>query len=349
MVDLFEQVKALFDPDNRMNPGKVVFPNRLDRQLRLGPDYAHVEPTTFFSYPRDEGRFSKVALRCVGIGTCRSLDSDEQVMCPSYMVTREEEHSTRGRARLLFEMIRGTTITDGWRSTEVRDALDLCLACKGCKSDCPVNVDMATYKAEFLAHHYRGRLRPMAHYSMGWLPVWARLAGCAPRAVNAVTSSPLAPLIKRAGGIAPERPIPRFAPQTFVSSWRRRPAWSRPAAAQDREPVLLWPDCFSNSFHPNVAGAAVRVLEDAGFEVRVPHRAGLLRARPGCRPDSCTRPRRCCAEPLPCCATTCDTAYQSSGSSPRAPRCSAPTAWSCCPATRTCAASPSRPARSPNC
>lgn len=270
VVDLFEQVKVLFDPDNRMNPGKVVFPNRLDRQLRLGPDYAHVEPTTFFSYPRDEGRFSKVALRCVGIGTCRSLDSDEQVMCPSYMVTREEEHSTRGRARLLFEMIRGTTITDGWRSTEVRDALDLCLACKGCKSDCPVNVDMATYKAEFLAHHYRGRLRPMAHYSMGWLPVWARLAGRAPRAINAVTSSPLAPLLKRAGGIAPERPIPRFAPQTFVSSWRRRPAWSRPAAAQDREPVLLWPDCFSNSFHPSVAGAAVRVLEDAGFDVRVP-------------------------------------------------------------------------------
>jgi len=269
VVGLFGQVKAFFDPDNRMNPGKVVSPNPLDGQLRLGPDYSHVEPTTLFAYPRDEGRFSKAALRCVGIGTCRNAASDEQVMCPSYMVTREEEHSTRGRARLLFEMLRGTTITDGWRSTEVRDALDLCLACKGCKSDCPVGVDMATYKAEFLAQHYRGRLRPMAHYSMGWLPLWARLAGHAPRAVNAVTCSPLAPLVKKAGGIASERAIPKFAPEPFVSSWKRRPAWSRPAT-RDRAPVLLWPDCFSNAFHPNVAGAAVRVLEDAGFEVRVP-------------------------------------------------------------------------------
>jgi Fe-S oxidoreductase len=187
------------------------------------------------------------------------------------MVTREEEHSTRGRARLLFEMVRGTTITDGWRSTEVRDALDLCLACKGCKSDCPVGVDMATYKAEFLAHHYEHRVRPLAHYSMGWLPVWARLAGRAPRLVNALTGRPtIAAALKRAGGIAPERDIPRFDPHPFVRSWQRRPASSRRSAPASRGPVLLWPDTFTNAFDPAIARSAVRVLEDAGFEVRVP-------------------------------------------------------------------------------
>jgi FAD/FMN-containing dehydrogenase/Fe-S oxidoreductase len=268
VVALFEQVKAVFDPDDKMNPGKVVHPNPLDGQLRLGPDYSHAEPRTFFSYPDDDHRFSTAALRCVGIGSCRNSSSEEQVMCPSYMVTREEEHSTRGRARLLFEMVRGDSITTGWRSTEVRDALDLCLACKGCKSDCPVSVDMATYKAEFLAHHYRGRIRPMAHYSMGWLPVAAQLASRIPALVNALTQSRrLAPLLKRLGGIDAARDLPVFAAQSFTAWWHDRPAPERPAP---RGPVLLWPDTFSNAFHPGVARAAVAVLEDAGFEVRVP-------------------------------------------------------------------------------
>ena len=270
VVELFGQVKALFDPGDRMNPGKLVHPNPLDRQLRLGPDYAHSEPSTYFSYPADEGRFSTAALRCVGIGACRTTVSDDQVMCPSYMVTREEEHSTRGRARLLFEMMRGTTITDGWRSTAVRDALDLCLSCKGCKSDCPVGVDMATYKAEFLAHHYRHRLRPRSHYSMGWLPLLAQGAARAPRAVNALTGSPLAPLLKVAGGIAPERAIPQFAPESFVSMWKRpgRPRGRRTTRGR----VLLWPDTFTNHFDPDIGRAAVLVLQDAGFEVLVPTR-----------------------------------------------------------------------------
>jgi len=270
VVGLFGQLKTIFDPSGLMNPGKVVNPNPLDGQLRLGADYRHAEPNTHFSYPDDEGRFSTAVLRCVGVGTCRNAVSDEQVMCPSYMVTREEEHSTRGRARLLFEMLRGETITGGWRSTEVRDALDLCLSCKGCKSDCPVGVDMATYKAEFLSHHYAGRLRPMAHYSMGWLPLLSQGASRAPGIVNALTQSPLAPLLKKVGGITPERAIPTFAKQSFVSMWKCRPTSSRTGQAPTRGPVLLWPDTFNNNFHPNVARAAVMVLEDAGFEVRVP-------------------------------------------------------------------------------
>ena len=155
LVAAFGAVKSLFDPGNRMNPGKVVAPNPLDGQLRLGTAWTPTQFDTAFAYPDDEGRFERAVLRCVGVGKCRHDDGG--VMCPSYRATREEEHSTRGRARLLFEMLGGhddSPITDGWRSTEVRDALDLCLSCKGCKSDCPVGVDMATYKAEFLHHHY---------------------------------------------------------------------------------------------------------------------------------------------------------------------------------------------------
>jgi FAD/FMN-containing dehydrogenase/Fe-S oxidoreductase len=267
LVGAFGEFKAIFDPRNRMNPGKIVDPNPLDSHLRLGTDFAHPPIRTEFGYPKDGGKFSKATMRCVGIGKCRqSSSADGAVMCPSYLVTREEEHSPRGRSRLLFEMVRGEVIPDGWRSTEVRDALDLCLACKGCKVDCPVGVDVATYKAEFLSHHYRHRLRPMAHYSMGWLPVWAQLARRAPRAVNAATHAPVvSQLIKRAGGIAAERELPRFAEQPFTDWFADRPTRSG-------KRVVLWPDTFTNFFHPSIGRAAVQVLEAAGFEVTVPDR-----------------------------------------------------------------------------
>jgi Fe-S oxidoreductase len=188
-------------------------------------------------------------------------------MCPSYQVTREEQHSTRGRAHLLWEMLQGDVITDGWRSTEVRDALDLCLSCKGCLSDCPVNVDMATYKAEFLHHHYRHRRRPLSHYSMGWLPALSRLAAIAPGLVNRVTASRAQGLLKRAGGIAPERGIPRFARQPLTRWFRGR---QRPDGTGTRGKVVLWPDSFTTYLAPEVGRAAVRVLEAAGFEVVLP-------------------------------------------------------------------------------
>jgi len=278
VVAAFGQVKALFDPDNRMNPGKVVAPYRggpyrVDENLRLGPLWRPNSHDTHFSYPDDDHSFDRAVLRCVGIGNCRTHEGG--VMCPSYRATGEEEHSTRGRARLLFEMLDGhadSAITDGWRSTEVRDALDLCLACKGCKSDCPVGVDMATYKAEFLSHHYEGRLRPAAHYSMGWLPLWARLSRTAPRLVNAALGAPgLAGLGKRLAGVAAERDAPVFAEESFVQWWRARGS-AEPDPADPRT-VLLWPDTFSTYFHPNVAKSAGRVLEDAGFKVAVPTRA----------------------------------------------------------------------------
>ena len=270
LVTAFGEVKALFDPDNLMNPGKVVDPNPVDGQLRLGPAWRPTGSDTHFGYPDDENSFTRAVMRCVGIGNCRSHQGG--VMCPSYRATKEEEHSTRGRSRLLFEMLDGhadSAVTDGWRSTEVRDALDLCLACKGCKSDCPTGVDMATYKAEFLAHHYHGRLRPAAHYSMGWLPLWARLSRLAPSLVNGVLQAPgLARVGTWLAGVDDARRAPLFAPQSFLEWWRGRDT-DAPDPADPRT-VVLWPDTFSTYFHPSIAISAVRVLEDAGFRVAVP-------------------------------------------------------------------------------
>ncbi|WGD41801.1 FAD-binding and (Fe-S)-binding domain-containing protein [Streptomyces cathayae] len=270
LVTAFGELKALFDPGNRMNPGKIVHPHPVDGQLRLGSSWRPATPATHFDFPEDDHSFNRAVLRCVGIGNCRSHSGG--VMCPSYRATREEEHSTRGRARLLFEMLDGhadSAVTDGWRSTEVRDALDLCLACKGCKSDCPTGVDMATLKAEFLSHHYEGRTRPATHYSMGWLPVWARLSRVAPSLVNSALHAPgLARAGKRLAGVDAARPAPVLAERSFLQWWRDR-AGEEPDPADPRT-VVLWPDTFSTYFHPAVAVSAVRVLEDAGFRVTVP-------------------------------------------------------------------------------
>ncbi|MEU6181766.1 FAD-binding and (Fe-S)-binding domain-containing protein [Streptomyces coeruleorubidus] len=266
MIALFEQFKGIWDPDNGLNPGMIVDPLPVDGNLRVSPHRTPLPLTTVFPFHADDGDFAKVTRRCVGVGKCRSAAPRGDVMCPSYRVTLDEKDSTRGRARLLYEMTQGEVITDGWRSTEVRDALDLCLSCKGCSTDCPVGVDMATYKSEFLHHHYKGRLRPASHYSMGWLPLLSRLAARTPRLVNALTASRLAPVVKRLGGIASERDIPRFADQTFLTWFRSR------THEEDghRGPVMLWVDSFNNHFSPDVLKAGVAVLEHAGYRVQVP-------------------------------------------------------------------------------
>ncbi|MFF6811258.1 FAD-binding and (Fe-S)-binding domain-containing protein [Streptomyces sp. NPDC012403] len=283
-VALFERVKAVWDPDDLLNPGMLVRPAPLDTNLRFS--VLPREPVDVaFGYPADGGDFSAAVRRCVGVAKCRTTSvSGPAVMCPSFRATGEEQHSTRGRARLLHEMLAGELVTDGWRSTEVRDALDLCLSCKGCRSDCPVEVDMATYKAEFLHHHYAGRRRPAAHYAMGWLPVWlgwvarTRAAGV----VNALASvGPLASAAKRLGGIAGEREIPRVAGETFTRWWR-----GRGAPSGDGELVVLWPDTFTEHLSPSVGRAAVRVLEAAGLRVVLPPTL-----RPGSRPVGDARSR----------------------------------------------------------
>lgn len=267
LMRAFEEWKRIWDPGNKMNPGKVVQPYRLDENLRLGPGYYPMTVRTHFKFPEDKGSFSYAAERCVGVGECRRLDHG--TMCPSYMVTGEETHSTRGRARLLFEMMRGDALRDGFRSEAVREALDLCLSCKGCKGDCPVNVDMATYKAEFLSHYYQGRVRPRSAYAFGLVYWWARLASLFPELVNVAMRLPLlSGLLKSIAGIERKRALPEFARVTFKEWWRERPARHPGKAA-----VVLWVDTWSNHFQPAVPIAAVEVLERAGFQVIVPQKS----------------------------------------------------------------------------
>jgi FAD/FMN-containing dehydrogenase/Fe-S oxidoreductase len=265
MIEAFREFKAIWDPDNKMNPGKIVDPFPMTSNLRLGPDHQPIEYGGHFSYPDDGGSFTQATRRCVGVGMCRRRTSEDGVMCPSYMATGEERYSTRGRARLLFEMMRGDPIDNLWKSQEVEEALNLCLACKGCKSDCPVHVDMATYKAEFRSEHYRGRLRPRSAYSMGLIHRWSHYAARMPRVANLVAGTALA---KWVAGIAPERQVPPYATQTFRRWFRKR---AKPAQTGRR--VILWPDTFNNYFRPQTAIAATRVLEAAGFDVAIPQKA----------------------------------------------------------------------------
>lgn len=274
LIQAFRELKSIWDPQGKMNPGKVVDPYRIDENLRLGTGYRPAEPLTHFKFPDDRGSFSRAVLRCVGVGECRREHG--KTMCPSYRVTREEQHSTRGRARMLFEMLQGEVIRDGWHDEHVKEALDLCLSCKGCKSDCPMNVDMASYKAEFLSHYYAGRLRPMAAYTMGLIHQWSRLAAFAPRIANFYTQTPgFREAVKWLGGIAPKRKLPAFAGKTFKQQF-----FERQERNAGKPQVILWPDTFNNHFHPETAMAAVEVLEAAGFQVKVP------------------RPWLCCGRPL---------------------------------------------------
>lgn len=266
MIAAFGSLKAVWDPGNVLNPGVLVDPRPLDADLRVRPSLPVLRGA--FSYPHDDGDLNHAVHRCTGVGKCRAdMTASGGVMCPSFLATRDEKDSTRGRARVLQEMINGSLVTDGWKSDEVHEALDLCLSCKGCASDCPTGIDMATYKAEALYHRYRRRLRPMSHYTLGWLPRAARLATRMPRLTNAVMGArPVAAVIKRAGGIDARRPLPEFAEQTFRAWFAARPVVT---TAAPNGPVMLWADTFTNAFSPEVGQAAVAVLEDAGYEVRL--------------------------------------------------------------------------------
>jgi len=273
LMEAFREFKRIWDPEWKMNPGKKIDANPLDENLRLGTTYHPPKLKTHFQFPEEHGGFAETTTLCVGVSKCRK--DENGTMCPSYMATREEMHSTRGRSRLLFEMLQGDPMKGGWKSETVKEALDLCLACKACKTECPMNVDMATYKAEFLSHYYEGRRRPRAAYAMGWIYRWARMARFAPGLVNFFGRAPgISSTVKFFGGISQKRNIPAFAPQTFTSWFR-----SRGVHQQGRPQVMLWPDTLSNHFHPDIARAAVEVLEHAGYQVIIPE-ASLCCGRP---------------------------------------------------------------------
>ncbi|MEP6861398.1 MAG: FAD-binding and (Fe-S)-binding domain-containing protein [Deltaproteobacteria bacterium] len=272
IVTAFDEFKGIWDPDRAMNPGKMVRPNPRTSHLRLLDYHPNPGPIEMV-HGHDHKDFGHAAVRCVGIGKCRKRDAG--MMCPSYMATLDERHSTRGRAHMLFEMMRGDVITDGWRSKEVKESLELCLACKACKKECPTHVDMGSYKAEFFAHYYEGRLRSKEAYLFGWLHRWLALGRPVAPLANFFTHAPgLRSIAKWIAGVAPEREIPKLARRSF------RRTFSPLIAARGAPRVILWPDTFNDTFYPSVLHDAVRVLATAGYAVDIPHR------------------RLCCGRPL---------------------------------------------------
>jgi FAD/FMN-containing dehydrogenase/Fe-S oxidoreductase len=275
LMRAFGEFKAVWDPDNKMNPHKLVNAYLPTENLRLGADYKPLQPQTHFQYPDDGGSFAKASLRCIGLGECRQREGGS--MCPTYLVTLEEKHSTRGRAHMLFELLQGEVVRGGWQDEDVKATLDLCLSCKACKSDCPTNVDIATYKAEFLSHYYERRARPLPAYAFGLVDRWARLGSLAPRVANLVSTAPgLSQMWRSLLAIAPQRQLPKLANQSF-RRWAARRGIPAPTGVAGE--VILWADTFNNYFHPETSRAALEVLSAASFRVTVP-RAHLCCGRP---------------------------------------------------------------------
>ena len=289
LMQAFREFKALWDPDNRMNPGKLIDAVRVYdpiENLRKGiqshvpesaakssPRSSH-EFKSHFAFTRDGGSLETATERCVGVGACRKTDSG--VMCPSYRATGDEKHSTRGRAHLLWEMLAGSLHAEGFQSETVHEALDLCLSCKACKTECPVQVDMAAYKAEFLAQHYKGRMHPLQHYVFGFADKLARFGSLAPGITNAILTGALtSPMIKSFAGVAQQRMLPRLASKPYVTSRAAEdlgaPSLRRSSDARvgvrETQSVFLWPDTWNNYYHPQTLVAAETVLNEAGFRV----------------------------------------------------------------------------------
>ncbi len=298
LVEAFREFKKIWDPDNRMNPGKLSDAVRVydpAENLRFAPhslsdsmgapgpshlgtgesrasNYSGQEAwETHFAFAASDGSLQRATERCVGVGACRNTQGG--VMCPSYRATGEEQHSTRGRAHLLWEMLAGDLRGEGFQSEAVHEALDLCLSCKACKSECPVQVDMAAYKSEFLAQHYKGRLHPLRHYLFGFADRLAGYGSIAPNLTNTIlTGSLTSALVKGIAGVAHERQLPRLAPKSFQKS-RQTANGATPASREAQlpgRPVLLWPDTWNNYYHPQTLAAAETVLTSAGFRVETP-------------------------------------------------------------------------------
>ncbi|ASJ72613.1 Anaerobic glycerol-3-phosphate dehydrogenase subunit C [Granulosicoccus antarcticus IMCC3135] len=281
LMEAFRQFKSIWDPQRRMNPGKLIDAYRMDENLRFGPDYQRPDISTTLNFVEDLGGFARSSERCIGMGKCRSQSG---AMCPSYQASGEERYSTRGRAHLLHELVRGELITDGWDNPDIADSLEHCLSCKACKHECPTQVDIASYKSEFMEKHYDQRRRPLHHYAMGYIGTTLPWLSKAPALTNLLQKGPLGALAKRVLGISQEASLPVLSSQSF-GQWAHQNAdrhddyfnWFGDAALPA---AVLWADSVNSNYHSHILISATRVLQKAGFQVAV------------------TRAHFCCGRPL---------------------------------------------------
>ena len=270
LMDAFKRFKAAWDPDNRMNPGKLIAPYRMDENLRFGPDYQTPAVTTALTFTEDPQGFGRSNERCIGMGKCRARTG---AMCPSYQATGEERFSTRGRAHLLHEMLRGEVIRDGWQDTDIKESLEHCLSCKACQHECPTHVDIAAYKAEFMHRHYASVRRPLAHYAFGFIGRWLPLLSRAPRLVNTLQASPLGAIANKLLGLTTAASLPALATHSFSRRAAAEAGWSDTHFhwfGNPQDPaVVLWADSVNNHYQPQILQSALTVLTHSGFSVAV--------------------------------------------------------------------------------
>lgn len=270
LMHAFERFKSAWDPQQRMNPGKVVNAFRMDENLRLGPDYQPDSVPTTLHFHEDVGGFSQSTERCIGMGKCRSANG---AMCPSYQATGEERYSTRGRAHLLHELIRGELIQKGFADNDIADSMEHCLSCKACKSECPTQVDIAAYKSEFMSKYFATVRRPIDHYPLAHignlLPKMARLS----RLSNLLQRGPTGYLMKRLLNIHQDSTLPSLATESF-SEWVRNSCDQSDSSFyyfgnQSDTRVVLWIDTVNDHYRPQLLKSAINVLTRTGHRVAV--------------------------------------------------------------------------------
>jgi len=274
LMDAFRRFKGAWDPGLRMNPGKLIDAYRVDENLRFGPEYKTPSETSVLKFTTDAGGFGRATERCTGMGKCRA---QKGAMCPSYQATQKEIYSTRGRAHLLHEIMRGEIFSDGdsngWDNTQVEDSLSHCLSCKACKTECPTQVDIAAYKAEFMHKHYSKKRRPLAHYVFGnigtLLPTLSRF----PKLGNLLFKSPAKPVINHLLRLNKQAKLPQIAEQNFkqwaIANARRNDEHFIWFGQADAPTTILWADSVNTHYRPHLLQTTIRVLQKSGFQVGV--------------------------------------------------------------------------------
>lgn len=270
LMNAFRRFKAAWDPQGRMNPGKLIDAYKMDDNLRFGPDYARPLINTTLQFVQDVGGFARSSERCIGMGKCRAQTG---AMCPSYQASGEERYSTRGRAHLLHELVRGEVLVDGWQNTDIADSLEHCLSCKACKHECPTQVDIAAYKAEFMAAHYQHKRRPLHHYALGFIGSTLPKVGKLAPLINFSQQGLLGGIVKKLLGFSQGKSLPLLEKQSF-SAWTRQHAARHDQhfswfGSTEHPVVVLWSDSVNAHYRVAVLKSAIAVLNKCGYQVAI--------------------------------------------------------------------------------